>query len=137
MRAKRLFGALAVGALGAGVTALTLFANQRLSGPALPETGQSLALTSLLASLPLWPLLALMAAFSGPWPFRALAAAMSALGWYWAGERLAASFGPALGQAWLPGEPFTALVWHPPLTALLWGATVALYLALLSRFNRA
>lgn len=137
MRAKRLIGALGVGALGAGLTAATLLANLRLSGISLPETGQSLALTSLLAALPLWPLLALMAAFSGPWPFRALATALCAFGWYGAGERLAASFGGALGATWLPGEPFAALIWHPVLTPALWGATVGLFLLSLSRFNRA
>lgn len=125
-----------MGALGAALTAVTLGLNQTLA--ALPaEATQNLALKSLLASAPLWPLLSLMAAFSGPWPFRALATAMAGFGWYGAGERLAASYGPALGAAWLPGEPFAALIWHPPLTALLWGASVVLFLIGLGRFNRA
>jgi len=133
-RGHRLLRASLTGLAGAALVAATLAAHLALVPP--PAT-EGLALALALHAAALVPPLALLAAFSGPWPFRALAALLLATGWYWAASDLAGAIAAATAAPLLPGEAFDALFWHAPQTPLLWALAVLLYLWALARLNRA
>lgn len=144
-RALRGLGAGVLAALAVAVTIwldLVWGAGQSLTGqpyalaPAQTITRASLARDALMASAPLVPPLALLAALAGPWPMRALAVALVLGGWYWAGDRIGARFAADQGAAWLPGEAFGALIWQPVLTPALMALTALAYLWLIAVLNR-
>ncbi|OOY21441.1 hypothetical protein BMI86_02390 [Thioclava sp. DLFJ5-1] len=143
-RASRALGA---GLIGAALVALTLWAHlmlgnfDTLAGLGYAErartvTGLSLAFDVAKASAVLILPLALLAAISGPWPLRALLAALFALGWYWVAERVAGGFASATGGGWLPGEAFASLIYRPGLTPALWGGAVLVFLGVIWRLCR-
>lgn len=133
-RGRRLLRALGTAAIGAALVVATLALHLALvPPPAITAPGAGLALHAAA----LLPPLALLAAFSGPWPFRALSALLLATGWYWTASDLAGQIAEARGVPLLPGEAFDALFWHAPLSPILWALAVALYLWALARLNRA
>lgn len=148
-KGQRALRAVLAGGLGAALAALAVWVNLRLglgaeffgrgtqTLPTVPVTALSLGVQAGVYALALVPPLALMAAFSGPWPFRALSALMLALGFYWLGESLSQQFSADFGMTWLPGEAFDALFWRPGLTPALWLGAVGLYLWVLAWLNRA
>lgn len=147
-KAQRAARALVAGLVGAAIIALTLWAHLMIgnfdalaqlgyAGPgSRPVTGFGLGLDVLRFSAVLIPPLALLAAFSGAWPLRALLAALFALGWYWVGEQVAGSFASPSGGGWLPGEAFSQLLYRPGLTPALWGLALLAYLIVIWRFCR-
>ncbi|PTV96323.1 hypothetical protein C8J27_102117 [Rhodobacter aestuarii] len=140
--------ALLTGLAGAVMAATTVWANLVWGGgagfmgsasdltPTLVVTPALLALHVALAAPLLVFLLAILAAFSGPWPFRLLSVLMFAAGWYWLGETVTARLADDFGMALLPGEAFETLFWHAPLTPALWAGATAAYLFTLSRLMR-
>ncbi|MEX1662572.1 hypothetical protein AB4874_13065 [Thioclava sp. 15-R06ZXC-3] len=80
--------------------------------------------------------LAVLAALSGPWPFKLLAYLMFALGWYWAGDRVGATFPAPGGGGWLPGEAFTALIYEPIVTPVLVLLGIVVFRQILRGLNR-
>ncbi|WP_417806852.1 hypothetical protein [Thioclava sp.] len=80
--------------------------------------------------------LGVLAAFSGPWPFKVMAYLMFALGWYWVADRVGAGFPAPSGGSWLAGEAFGALIYEPiamPILALLSGLAFRQLLRALNR----
>lgn len=138
-RSRRFTRALATALAGTALILATVGLNLALGlGPRLSETTPTrLALEALVTALPLAVPLAILAAFSGPWPMRALSILFFAYGWYWLGETLALNHSFNFGNTWAPGEAFAELFWRPLLTPALWGAASLCYFWLIARLNRA
>ncbi|KEO56121.1 hypothetical protein [Thioclava pacifica] len=147
-KAQRAARALVAGLAGAGIIALSLWAHLVIgnfemlaglgyAGPgSRPVTEFGLLLDTVRFSAILVLPQALLAAFSGPWPLRALLAVLFAFGWYWVAERVAGGFASATGGGWLPGEAFAALIYRPVLTPAIWALAVLTFVFVIWRFCR-
>ncbi|MBN2741072.1 MAG: hypothetical protein JXR35_09240 [Rhodobacteraceae bacterium] len=80
--------------------------------------------------------LAVLAAFSGPWPFKLMSYLMFALGWYWVADRVGATFPAQGGGGWLAGEAFGALIYEPLATPILALLSVLAFRQALRALNR-
>jgi hypothetical protein len=147
-KAQRAARAFVAGLIGAAIIALSLWAHLVIgnfdvlsglgyAGPgSRPVTELGLLLDAGRFSAFLVLPLALLAAFSGPWPLRALLAVLFAFGWYWAAERVAGGFASATGGGWLPGEAFAALIYRDTLTPVVWTLAVLTFLFVIWRLCR-
>jgi len=134
-RGARLVRSLGAALAGAALAGVTIVLHLAL---APPEPGAALALAPavMLRAVALVPPLALLATFSGPWPFKALSTLLFATGWYWIAQGVAGALPAPSGGGWLAGEAFDAVFYRPILTPALWAIAAISYFALLGRLNR-
>ncbi|KEO61593.1 hypothetical protein [Thioclava indica] len=122
-RRSRVLRASVTGLIGALIVALSIWV-QIVFAPnaamaALDPSPMSVLTDCLRRSAILIVPLAVLAAFSGPWPFKLMSYLMFALGWYWVADRVGAGFPAPEGGSWLAGEAFGALIYEPFVTPML------------------
>ena len=72
----------------------------------------------------------------GPWPIQVVTLGVQVAGWYWLAVHAAARLAELRALPLLPDEAFGALLWHIPMTPLLWALGSLGYVAMVRFLER-